>query len=731
MSADFTPEKEDYKILTPFKMQVLTNFPYIEADFDALTNYGLLCKVVEYLNNVIHNENEVTEQVNSLYNAYVSLQNYVNNYFDNLDLQEEVNNKIDELVENGTLTNLIKDYVDPIYEAFEEDIDGRIHDQNEAIEYQDTVIENFKTSVNQNITEINEKVDNATSGSPAGVYATVAALTSADPDHSKIYVVTDDGKWYYYNSGTSSWTAGGTYQSTGIANNSITKEMFSTSLDIDLYYQIYNKDLLNQNKSIIIPFFTSDYDNKFVDYDTGEQDTTDIHALSNSTLIYVPPYTSIDYNLLNSFSFGNLLLYFFDYNKTYKGYTSLLDFKKPLYFKEACYIRFMIYDNTATLTSSVLDNIEMTFTKLPNDISFNYGTNMVDTSKSLEGYYINASSGTLYPYASYNTTNYIEVEEETAYTFLCRTRIYLFYDEKHNAITASYHDGATNEYTTVTSPVSASYVRFSYYATDDEIMMYKGSDEKPYEPFKKILEKNASLSSSMINEVLELNNAFNILNGKKLVTCGDSFTEYTDERFTSGRFSGEYKSYPYLIALRNNMNIQQLAVSGSTITNVSGEQMKFSDGEYLNIASDADYILLKYGINDEHKNVAIGTIADTSNTTFYGAWNTVMSWIINNRPTAKIGIIITNGLTIRTGESNNNELATATINIAKKYGVPYLNEWNDPQVPLLLRTGRTDVAESIRNKRLETFRVAPDNTHENHICQEYESTFIEDFLRRL
>jgi hypothetical protein len=95
MSANFTPEKEDLKILTPFKMQVLTNFPYIEADFDALTNYQLLCKVVEYLNNVIANENEVTEQVTSLYNAYVSLQNYVNTYFDNLDVQSAINNKLD------------------------------------------------------------------------------------------------------------------------------------------------------------------------------------------------------------------------------------------------------------------------------------------------------------------------------------------------------------------------------------------------------------------------------------------------------------------------------------------------------------------------------------------------------------------------------------------------------------------------------------------------------------
>lgn len=111
MSADFTPKKEDYKILPPFKMQVLTNFPYIEADFDALTNYQLLCKVVEYLNKVIYNENELTEEVEGLYNAYVSLQNYINNYFDNLDVQEEVNNKLDEMAESGELTDIIAQYL--------------------------------------------------------------------------------------------------------------------------------------------------------------------------------------------------------------------------------------------------------------------------------------------------------------------------------------------------------------------------------------------------------------------------------------------------------------------------------------------------------------------------------------------------------------------------------------------------------------------------------------------
>ena len=119
MSANFTPEQPNFKQLVLLNMQQLTNFPYIEADFDALTNYGLLCKVVEYLNNVITNNNEQNKVVTNLYNAYIELQDYVNNYFGNLDVQEEINHKLDEMAESGELTDLIKAYVDPIYQSYE------------------------------------------------------------------------------------------------------------------------------------------------------------------------------------------------------------------------------------------------------------------------------------------------------------------------------------------------------------------------------------------------------------------------------------------------------------------------------------------------------------------------------------------------------------------------------------------------------------------------------------
>ena len=93
-----------YKHLTPFKRCVLQNFPFIEADFDALTNYGLLCKIVEYLNKVL-------ADVETLNNAFIELKAYVDNFFDNLDVQEEINNKLDEMADDGTLQEIVASYL--------------------------------------------------------------------------------------------------------------------------------------------------------------------------------------------------------------------------------------------------------------------------------------------------------------------------------------------------------------------------------------------------------------------------------------------------------------------------------------------------------------------------------------------------------------------------------------------------------------------------------------------
>ena len=68
-----------------------------------------LCKFLEEI--VIPTVNENGKAVEELQALYTELNSYVTNYFNNLDVQDEINNKLDEMAEDGTLTEIIAEYV--------------------------------------------------------------------------------------------------------------------------------------------------------------------------------------------------------------------------------------------------------------------------------------------------------------------------------------------------------------------------------------------------------------------------------------------------------------------------------------------------------------------------------------------------------------------------------------------------------------------------------------------
>lgn len=61
--------------------------------------------------NVIPAINNNAEAVEELQRLYIELKDYVDNYFDNLDVQEEINNKLDEMAESGELAEIIAQYL--------------------------------------------------------------------------------------------------------------------------------------------------------------------------------------------------------------------------------------------------------------------------------------------------------------------------------------------------------------------------------------------------------------------------------------------------------------------------------------------------------------------------------------------------------------------------------------------------------------------------------------------
>lgn len=104
--ADFVPSKNDVSYLRPFRVWCQKVLPLVYDD--SLSYYELLCKVVDYLNKTMEEVNQLGVDVSNLFNAFHQLQDYVNNYFDNLDVQEEINNKLDEMTKNGMLTTLFE-----------------------------------------------------------------------------------------------------------------------------------------------------------------------------------------------------------------------------------------------------------------------------------------------------------------------------------------------------------------------------------------------------------------------------------------------------------------------------------------------------------------------------------------------------------------------------------------------------------------------------------------------
>lgn len=192
--------------LTPFTKMVMSIGTLPSSFYASMSYYESMVWLYEYLKNqVIPTVNGNAEAVEELQEKYLeftstinetveTLETYMNDYFTNLDVQQEINNKLDAMAEDGSLTALIKAYVDPIINNYKDQINATIAQQNNQIDI------------------INTKVSAVTDSSPIPV-----ANTSGMTDTTKIYVNTSDGYWYYYNG--AAWVQGGEYQTAQSTDN--------------------------------------------------------------------------------------------------------------------------------------------------------------------------------------------------------------------------------------------------------------------------------------------------------------------------------------------------------------------------------------------------------------------------------------------------------------------------------------------------------------------------------
>lgn len=98
--------------LSPFKHMVMTIGELPSSFVESMTYYEALAWLDNYLENtIIKTINNNAEASIELQQRFIELRNYVNTYFDNLDVQDEINNKLDEMAEDGTLFNIISEYI--------------------------------------------------------------------------------------------------------------------------------------------------------------------------------------------------------------------------------------------------------------------------------------------------------------------------------------------------------------------------------------------------------------------------------------------------------------------------------------------------------------------------------------------------------------------------------------------------------------------------------------------
>ena len=243
--------------------------------------------------------------------------------------------------------------------------------------------------------------------------------------------------------------------------------------------------------------------------------------------------------------------------------------------------------------------------------------------------------------------------------------------------------------------VNARYMRCSYKtALINEFMVAEGeSVPTEYERFG----IDIRLSEKMIEGI---ESQYNPLYRKKISLNGDSIC------YGAGSTGG----YGALIAENNNMNLQNIGVSGATITAETYQ----SDGTVArhwicrtiaNMDADADYAIVEGGVNDAGSNVPLGAISSgfsstLDDTTFYGAFESMLKQLLLRFHGKKVGYIAVHQMTANYCATNDEATSYyyASKKCCEKWGVPFL-DLNTQCPPWGLFVGGADeTLKALRNQ---------------------------------
>ena len=430
-------------------------------------------------------------------------------------------------------------------------------------------------------------------------YATLAALQAAYPaGDTKRYLVAADGKWYWWSG--SAWTAGQVAQAVGIADNSI------------------DADKKTDNAQFGLLAYTS----KPIDFD----------FISNTITIYkttVLIFKKARYVIANDVdliidisSITSTLMYGLFYNKTTNAF------------------KVVATGNMANVTE---DDILLA--------AFNKTTKLINipASYTLNGTIPIADNGILSAKRTDNGNSCIFVSDNSYPNFdfinnkiiFYPNTILIFKTSRYVIATGSNLEIDISTVSPTTSQVGVFYNRTSNVftlltasqmavaGTIKEDMILVASFQKT----KKLVFMAGGHKINGVDYGITIpSNASRFLN-KKANFLGDSFT------WGYSPYDGTQLANPFPKLVGQTLGlatVNNYGLSGSTIADLgSGANNPFCT-RYTAMDSTADINFILGGTNDWTKNTPLGTITDTTNATFYGALNTLITGMLTKYPTQTI-----------------------------------------------------------------------------------------------
>lgn len=129
--------------MKPFRFWVQTALPLVYDD--SLSYYELLCKVIDYINNFIKQEQEFGETIEHYTQVVIEMKEFVDNYFTSADFQQLVNDAIDQMAEDGEFDDVISSILD----QYKQELDAEVQELSDKVDAMGTVVNGYDDRIQQ------------------------------------------------------------------------------------------------------------------------------------------------------------------------------------------------------------------------------------------------------------------------------------------------------------------------------------------------------------------------------------------------------------------------------------------------------------------------------------------------------------------------------------------------------------------------------------------------------